>query len=210
MIIRLDVPYDEKDLAKANGAKWNPNEKTWFTDDMTKLSLLSKWLVKHNVICENLYILKMSRLCWKCKKETYVVCLGSDRSFSKESNYQMNTNIQLFSYVESMPIILGDYMKHYFAYYPSFSKTIDRTYYVNHCNHCGVIQGDNYNHEVPEEAFYKKLCYKKSKSTEYFEVNNRYYVPLEARLPYYDEVSSSYALLMNHVLEGGPDNRAAL
>jgi len=209
MVVRLNVPYAEKDLAKSNGAKWNPTEKTWFTDDTRKLPGLSKWSSAHNVVCDHLYILRMERVCWKCNRETDVVCLASDLSYAAESNYETNLDIQLFSYIEEMPAILATHMKTHFAYYPSYSKTIDARYYINHCKYCNSVQGDNYLHEVPEESFYKKLCYENSKPTSYSKINNQFSVPLQAQLPYYDEASSSFEMAMAHI-KTGVENRESL
>ena len=40
----LAVPYEEKDLAKAAGAKWDRTEKTWGAEPGTDLAKLSQWL----------------------------------------------------------------------------------------------------------------------------------------------------------------------
>ena len=157
--ILLNVPYSEKDLAKAKGAKWNPDIKSWYVDDVKKLQNLAQWLNGYNIICENLYMLKMKHVCWKCRKNIEVVLLATDKSYFEEEGYKINTNIQLFTYVTKMPEKLKNYIQE-FAYYPSFSKTIDTTYYVNHCKYCYNIQGDNFLHERPNQSFYKKLCYK--------------------------------------------------
>ena len=84
----LNVPYSEKDLAKGKGAKWNPNIKSWYTDDIAKLPGLLQWAYPHNIICENLYILKMNHTCWKCKGSTEVVLFATDKSYAKEDRYK--------------------------------------------------------------------------------------------------------------------------
>ena len=40
----LDIPYEEKELAKAAGAKWDRKEKTWVAEPGTDLAKLSRWL----------------------------------------------------------------------------------------------------------------------------------------------------------------------
>jgi hypothetical protein len=40
--IRLDVPYEQKDEAKRCGARWDPQEKTWYTTTVT--DGLKRWL----------------------------------------------------------------------------------------------------------------------------------------------------------------------
>ena len=39
----LEVPYGEKDVAKAYGAKWDPQRRKWFADSEFDLPALSKW-----------------------------------------------------------------------------------------------------------------------------------------------------------------------
>ena len=91
----------------------------------------------------------------------------------------------------------------------TYSKTVNSVYYINHCKYCSSIQGDNYLHELPVESFYKKLCYKDSAPTEYFKINTQFSVPLQATLPYYDEISSSFELAMLH-MRTGIENRESL
>lgn len=208
-MVRLNVSYKEKDLAKSKGAKWNPDVKTWFVDDMRLLSELSRWVDIHNIICKKIYVFEMKRVCWKCKKETNVVCLGTDESYSLESSYKKNCDILLFSYLKHMPISLADYMNDKFGYYPSYSKAIDDTYFINHCKYCKSVQGDNFLHEVPDESFYKKLCYRNAEPTVFFKVNNKFDVLLEVQLPYYDEVAGSEELMWAH-LRTGVENRGSL
>jgi hypothetical protein len=43
MIVELNVPFDEKEHAKAMGARWNPVKKTWYVVDCEDLSVFSKW-----------------------------------------------------------------------------------------------------------------------------------------------------------------------
>ncbi|WP_099468203.1 DUF5710 domain-containing protein [Konateibacter massiliensis] len=209
MMIRLNVPYQEKDMAKSKGAKWNPDIKTWYVDDIANLAGLAKWVNSYNIVCENIYILKMERICWKCKKSSDVVCLATDKSYSTESGYKINSDIQLLSYVLEMPDLLANYMKEQFSYFPSYSRTINSTYYINHCKHCNSIQGDNFLHEVPAEAFYGKLCYKNSERINYAKLKNQFSIPIQADLPYYDEVSSSMEMMMLH-METEIENRASL
>lgn len=209
MNLRLDVPYREKDLAKAKGAKWSPDLKTWYINDLSLLTGVSKWMGKYNIICENLYLLKMNHPCWKCRKEIDVVCLATNKSYTLESGrFKENSNIQIFSYVQEMPDPLTSYLET-LGYTASYSKTINDIYYINHCKYCKNIQGDNFIHEIPSQAFYRKLLYSNSTPISYCKINNSFYVPLLAQLPFYDEVHSNMDLLFNH-METGVENRASL
>jgi hypothetical protein len=42
----LDVPYSEKDGAKALGARWNPTRRRWYVPDGVATEPFEKWLPK--------------------------------------------------------------------------------------------------------------------------------------------------------------------
>ena len=210
MKMLLNVPYPQKDLAKSKGAKWNPNIKSWYIDDVTKVDSVKQWLPPFNIICENLYLLKMQHFCWKCGKQMDVVMLATDKSYSDENGekYQQNVNLQLLTYVKSMPGALAKYLTQY-LYRPSLSKTICEDYFVNHCPYCGRITGDNYLHEIPQQAFYKKIFYKDSDPITYAKIACTFAVPILASLPYYDDISRDLDLTLHHMFTG-KENRASL
>lgn len=208
MNVLLNVPFSEKDLAKAKGAKWNPKIKSWYLDDIQRIEVFSQWLEPYNIISENLYVLKKRHTCWKCKEEIEVVMLATDKSYAKHEDYKCNTNIQLLTYVKKMSDELEKYMKGA-LYYPVFSKQIQERYYANNCRYCKNIQGDNFLHEIPKQAFYSKLCYSSSEPISYAKVNHKFGIRLQAEPPYYDEISSLKELILEH-MKNGIENRASL
>lgn len=209
MNVLLNVPYKEKDAAKARGAKWNPNIKSWYISNVENIPDFLQWLPEHNIICESLYLLKMQQECWNCGKSTNVVLLATDKSYSDSNNYQMNANLQILTYVTAMPDLLAGYMQRSWQYFRSFSRTINKSYFVNHCTECNRIQGDNFLHEIPEKAFYKKLLYQDADPISYSAIKNQFAVPIKANLPQYDEMSASIDLLMAH-FETGIESRTSL
>lgn len=120
MHVLLDVPYQEKDLAKKRGARWNPQLKSWYVDDLTKVGAVSEWIGNDNIVCENLYILTKEHTCWKCGRNLDVVLLATDNSCSVDDGYQRNQNLQILTYVKRMPQGLEEYMKQ-LLYYPEYS-----------------------------------------------------------------------------------------
>jgi len=44
MITFLKVPYSEKDEAKKLGARWNPEKKSWYVENVNNLLLFKRWL----------------------------------------------------------------------------------------------------------------------------------------------------------------------
>lgn len=219
MDLILNVPYSEKNSAKANGAWWNPDIKSWYVrEDKSKdyyenwLYYFGKWLPEHNLLCKTLYIFQMQRKCWKCGKNTKVICLATDDAYTlftgqvRDEHYK---HLQLLSYLKYVPEALEKFLKEEYNYYLAYSSTIKDSYFINHCTHCNSVQGDNFLHEIPKEAFYKKLCYKNADSSEYFRVNHKYIIPILAQLPYYDLTAHSSQLILIH-MQTEVENRASL
>jgi len=51
----LDVPFGEKEAAKAKGARWDPAAKKWYCPDSVDLAQFKKWLPSHlQKWCESL------------------------------------------------------------------------------------------------------------------------------------------------------------
>ncbi|HQL49530.1 MAG TPA: DUF5710 domain-containing protein [Holophaga sp.] len=95
----LQVPYAEKDQAKALGAKWNPAEKVWFVPDGVEVAPFQKWLPKPQAsappagkpspskpepgwltlarcLGRGPLVLLHANECWKCHKEGLAVVLA--------------------------------------------------------------------------------------------------------------------------------------
>lgn len=166
---------------------------------------------KANLICSNLYIFEMSKVCWKCHKNTRVICLATNNAltlFDDSKTYSQYKHLQLLSYVTNLPDHLASYLKEKFKYYPAYVKKINSSYYINHCEHCNSIQGDNFLHEVPKDAFYKNLYNANLKKSNYYKIKNRDYIKINAQLPCYDDIANSFDLIMLH-MENGIENRAS-
>ncbi len=208
MNISLNVPYAEKNSAKAQGAKWDPILKTWYITNIADLPKVEKWIEPCNVICENLYLLKMKQQCWNCGKETEVVQLATDKSYSTEEGYVVNNDIRIFSYVKDIPKKLEEFMQQHLYVY-SYSHTIKEEYYVNHCKCCKQLQGDHFLQEIPQQSFYKKVFYKDCEPIRYAKINLTNCIPMQVSLPRYEECSASLELTFAHMFSGA-ENRASV
>lgn len=47
MRIDLIVPYDQKDIAKRRGAKWDVANKKWYIENVTELDIFRDWIPSH-------------------------------------------------------------------------------------------------------------------------------------------------------------------
>ena len=66
MRLYLNVPYSEKDEAKALGAKWNVKAKKWYTDvQADEYIKFSKWILRDTddaiIATEYILLLKVSK-----------------------------------------------------------------------------------------------------------------------------------------------------
>lgn len=154
----LNVPYQQKDEAKALGAKYNGTVKKWYADkDYEKFS---KWILKNTgstLFASNyIFIVEGVRECWKCSKPTRVVCLGVSE-YLKFFDYGEGVQYKLvgntfhpelhIGWIENenkIPPKLLKYLVDNYTVKTSRSNTARKNLFSNHCEHCGALQGNNY------------------------------------------------------------------
>jgi len=70
MRVWLDVPYREKEQAKAQGARWDPEARRWWADGTRDTSRLSRWLAPPPPTSEGslatVELLAVEDRCWRC------------------------------------------------------------------------------------------------------------------------------------------------
>lgn len=167
----LNVPYSEKDEAKALGAKWNPDLKKWYVVDRNDYYKFSKWILNNSanaiIAFEYIHIIEGMQTCWKCGKETRVIGLGIGEGMQFYGDYN-NPQIEIFedyvdpgeeihlswSDIESdIPPKLLKYLKQSYSVKTVFSKTLERYCFANCCDHCGVLQGNWFLFNEPDSPF---------------------------------------------------------
>ncbi|WP_067143520.1 DUF5710 domain-containing protein [Oceanivirga salmonicida] len=166
--IYLNVPFSEKEEAKNLGAKWNPKEKKWYYEgNISNLSKFGKWILPENFYCLSfvfgyIYLIFAKRNCFKCKKDTTVVGIGvtdyitiydnedEPRDFYIESSHYPKMS-KIFDFNIGLPKSLLILLKKY-GVYEDYSKIAGKTI-CNHCNHCGILQGNNYIFEEYNRPF---------------------------------------------------------
>lgn len=71
----LSVPFEEKDIAKSKGARWEPEKRKWYVPEGLDSLHFIKWIPEltpeneHNLYSENYFIGESSRRCWKCDEQ---------------------------------------------------------------------------------------------------------------------------------------------
>lgn len=197
----LNVPFDEKDLAKAKGAFWDPQKKKWYVPAGKNSLTFIKWIheltsINHyDLYCENYFIAQAMRHCWKCAASlpVYTFCLPAGYKaleifevdspsewLSSPSNEWCESGLQdelimehfdhetaharrwysasQFSFVSNIETINSSALRLLQnlsqSYKKGYSRTLNQSYYANHCPHCGRLQGDFMLHCEPGAAFF--------------------------------------------------------
>ncbi|MCB0523820.1 MAG: conjugal transfer protein TraC [Rhodospirillales bacterium] len=165
--INLNVPYSEKDEAKGLGARWDAKEKTWYIPDNLAPEPFQKWLRKepeYNTRAKSYYIAKTIKTCWKCGQETPIFGFFLPKGFENKDcppddiyapAIWMETDYEtMIAFVEALPESvsrkISSLTKHYRL---DYSKTTQSEYWMNHCDKCGMKQGDFNIFEEPDEGF---------------------------------------------------------
>jgi hypothetical protein len=151
--IDLSVPFHEKDDAKRLGARWDAVRKTWFLPSGTDAAPFSKWLPQQpevNYRCPSYFIAQSKRICWHCGRDTRVfsfllprgheALVDSDDGFVR---WERQTSEAIIYYVTHIPPSVQGQMHAVTPDYRNdFSKTTQTFYWMNHCERCGMKQGD--------------------------------------------------------------------
>lgn len=158
-IVYLNVPFAEKDEAKASGARWDSSNKKWYYKGNTRyLYKFKKWLPDADMLAYNeIYIIKGSRSCYHCHKPTVIVGIGisTHSNIYEESGQYIVEDYNLyptgkddeihlawFENEDDVPPYLLDYLKSNFNVKTVFSKTQNENCFANYCEHCNSIQGN--------------------------------------------------------------------
>lgn len=169
MRLYLNVPYKEKDEAKSLGARWNAKVKRWYIDkEPTKYTEFSKWILRDTddavIATEYIYVIEGMQRCWKCGRSTKVIGLGIGEFIHifgdvDDPQYEFaedcaDTGEELhLAWVASeddIPPKLLKYLKENYSVKTGYSKTIGGKCFANHCDYCGVLQGNWFLFDEPD------------------------------------------------------------
>lgn len=154
-MLSLDVPYEEKDQAKALGAWWDTSCKKWTVSNPRDYYKFKKWIKGNVILSDCFYLVESKTNCWRCHKETKVLAIGveSIMEICGEPTEFENDGIHIASGFESLPEYVLNYIKKHYPIKNRFSKTINKSYLSNGCEHCDALQGDWFLFNEPDSPF---------------------------------------------------------
>lgn len=189
MPLKINVPYSEKDIAKSKGALWNAEQKSWFVPDHKNINDFLQWIDTKNIstiIKSPFFIAVNSKECYKCAESTTVIALASNDFYCLD--YDANDNqkwLQMHDlFFFPMPVHMNtevtDLLNRLFPQFKKgYSKTVGGKYWANHCERCGVLQGDWHMHSEPGGAF-SPMEIEQCKELTLISINTDFYVEFKA------------------------------
>lgn len=149
------------------GARWDIAKKVWFVPQGVDPALFVRWLPQNptiNIRSSTYFIAESSRHCWKCGQLTrvygFVLAPGhevfeiDDADESKDAWTAHDLTAVPFYVTLLIPSVL-DLMKSAAPHYRvDFSQTTRSFYWMNHCERCGMKQGDHPMYCEPGGAFF--------------------------------------------------------
>lgn len=154
-MLLINVPYSEKDEAKALGAKWNPDEKSWMAPSNTYVDYkkFSNWFDGDIIVQNELYLIEAMRICWKCGKPTKVVCFALKNYVDIHSS-RPEYRYLITSMLTKMPREVLKHIQEYYNFKEKYSHTIKDKYWANCCPYCDSLHGNNYLFYELDSPFY--------------------------------------------------------
>ena len=169
MRLYLNIPYNEKEEAKALGARWNPKIKKWYTDAAPEEYVkYSKWILNDRdeavLAMEYIFIMEGQQNCWRCGQLTRVIGLGIGEFIRiygdiNEPQYELvqdyidpgeELHLAWVEKEDSIPPKLLRYLKGKYSVKTGYSKTLGGKCFANHCDCCGVLQGNWFLFDEPD------------------------------------------------------------
>lgn len=160
-MLYLNVPFSEKDQAKALYAKWDQAHKKWYADNPKYYYKFAKWITGNTVLSDRFYIVESVQKCWKCHEISKVVTFGYGPHLiiegSSAGDYHagfMDNGIYITGDFAAFPKIALAYVQNKFPVRERYSKTRNCSYISNGCEHCNALFGNWNLYNEPDSPFF--------------------------------------------------------
>lgn len=164
MPLKINVPYSDKDIAKSKGAFWDVEQKIWYIPNHKDINDFQQWIDKSkvSVIIKSPISIALNKTdCYKCGNKTAVISLASNNFYylntdeNEDEKWFRADVLTFFSMLVFIDNELASKINRLFPKYKiAYSKTAESSYWANHCEHCGALQGDFFLHSEPGGAFF--------------------------------------------------------
>lgn len=139
--IKLNVGFEEKDLAKSEGARWDNKNKCWYFLYPNTFEKFSKWLPYSQYIAtDRLVLVEFLVDCYKCKSKTRYCALYIEGGIFGLDFYSNDSNA-LISIVDGLPQKFYDYLQQKYTYKEVYNNTKKQKTFEFCCDKCGATIG---------------------------------------------------------------------
>lgn len=157
MALILNVPFEEKDEAKALGARWDVKRKVWYVPNVEDFHKFEKWMGEGNVlVTDYFYIMISTKKCFRCHKDTLVIGFAFDKFYEFDEEKGRFFFVNEFTWMSSLKNSYHKeaekYLLEKYNYKLNYSKFVNDSYYSVTCQHCGVIQGEHFLFDSDESS----------------------------------------------------------
>jgi len=135
---RFDGPEFAKDFDELAGEPDRPVE----TDPVKP---------DYSITSESAYVASTVASCWKCRKETKVICIYCEAGLISGKAYKEI----IISNIRAMDDSLEQQLKDWPFFHYGVSKSTGEALFANHCEHCEEMQDDFFLHCAPNGAFFR-------------------------------------------------------
>lgn len=144
MALVLSVPFNQKDKAKALGAKWSPALKKWYVVDKSQYHKFAEWVDGSLILTDHFYLVEGVHNCSRCNKNTVVIGFGFETFYAlQDLNPDLtDTSIHIGQIDSKLPDQLELYLEQKYGFKQCYSKSLRMYFYANHCSHCSRLQSN--------------------------------------------------------------------
>jgi hypothetical protein len=159
--ITLDVPFAEKDEAKALGARWDAQARSWYIDASRDPAPFSRWLPPTIAAGPTVQarVLALSERCYRCNASIMSI-IGV--IVASEFALDPSGFVEFEDVGEALAALLPEDLlaKHGIGPLRRRSSSVrPEPYWSNGCLHCGAIQGGFFLREALNDALVEGLGY---------------------------------------------------
>lgn len=156
----LNVPYEEWEEVQKLGARWDTVCQRWHVPAGVSAASFARWTPKAPVItlrAPRYWLAQSHERCWLCHHTTdvYAVLLPpGHEALSKDGRWAQHDHAVLLIYLTDVsPDVRNTLHGITRIYRPDYSRVTRASYWLNHCLHCSMRQGEHTLHGQPGDVF---------------------------------------------------------
>lgn len=149
MPIYLDVPYEERSMARLLGARWDARIGSWYVPDGRDPAPFRRWIPPEP---ESIYLVFAEHACWRCGESTEVAGFGIPYAFYQDDRGETFREFETMGHhwVDTVDAdrlsIKGELgcvpteIRYYLWNRCGYKREAGGRYLTNTCTHCGTEQ----------------------------------------------------------------------